>query len=137
MATTGPVSLALLPPDLKLHLLNFLPNYQHRIALARTCTDWYHHAIASAYHSIVFRCRDSHASNASGHDAKDGIPRDDSYERALAMLSPDNPGLVHIRHAKIVSSNPECDIGANPKGYRSVLDLFAYMLPKDKLLSFW
>ncbi|TKA60910.1 hypothetical protein B0A55_12581 [Friedmanniomyces simplex] len=104
--------IALLPADLQKYILDFLPPFQHRLALARTCQVWHRPAIAAAYRTVRFVC----------HDAA-------CFDRALAMLSPENAGLRHIRHLMLVPSQAECEPGEADPAIKEVLGLFSYLLP--------
>ncbi|KAK0939717.1 hypothetical protein LTR29_008711 [Friedmanniomyces endolithicus] len=107
-----------LPADIQKYILDSLPSVQHRIALARTCKAWHRPAITSAYHAVRFAC----------HDAS-------HHSRALAMLSPENAGLKHIRHLMLVPAQAECEPGEVDPAMTEVFGLFSYLLPAHTLLS--
>ncbi|KAK0781283.1 hypothetical protein LTR91_018213 [Friedmanniomyces endolithicus] len=107
-----------LPADIQKYILDSLPSVRHRIALARTCKAWHRPAITSAYHAVRFAC----------HDAS-------HHSRALAMLSPENAGLKHIRHLMLVPAQAECEPLEVDPAITDVFGLFSYLLPAHTLLS--
>lgn len=120
----SPASFQTLPPDLKLHILNFVTSQQTRIALAKTCKDWYPSAIGAAYQTVRFSlCPAARSETACA-------------ELAMAMLSPENVGLKSIRHLTLVPCQNDCNIGAYAKEIRTALGLFAHLLPRDQLHTF-
>ena len=110
-------TLLTLPKDVRTLIVSHLRRKTDRRNVYRTCTALYEVAIPQSYQRIVV---DQHC----------------NIEQLTAAFSPENEGLQHVRHAIIVTHGAGGNDDTVKDKINMIVRLFAYMLPRDVLLTF-
>ncbi|KAK5692832.1 hypothetical protein LTR17_025242 [Elasticomyces elasticus] len=110
------MDIAGLPLDVRVAITSYIHGRKDVISLTRSCRSFYAAAIPQLYRYLSVR-------------------ESTNVDHLVAMLSPDNGGLQHIRHLEIETNSSGAHRTNRPL-IDQILQLIANLLPRDILLSF-